>query len=323
MRVLRVCTLVLAVILACTSSPLLAQSPGGLASVMPFSWSPEDWAGSVPSVRPSVRVGYSKMGLNLNFPIPFDFGSLIRPIDLQILDANLWTGAVLLEVDVTSGVRLFFIGQGNSQRNATVIASPDPLFVPFDVEWTGSKVEWWAVEGGLTYSLLNDVNLLIGLRRDHLSIGLTDPRLGVFAIVPTTLDSYSGDIRTKMWIPYFGLELTGANYRVKLVGSPFPWVEARFPFSASDTPPLLLVNPKYALKKSGAFLELDFAYQVQPLSNVGFGIWGNLSWLRARGKGTGDLTTGGFVSGGPLAESATSTLTRYSAGGGLSAELTF
>ena len=202
-----------------------------------------------------MRVGYASMGLNLNFPIPLDPAAVTRPVDLRLLDARLWTGAVLCDVDVMSGVRLFFMGQGNAQRNVTAVTFPEPVFSTLPIEWTGSKVEWWALEGGLAYSLLNDVNLLVGLRWDHWSIGLTDPRTAGIAIVQPPLSGYSGDIRTKMWIPYFGLEFTGVNYQVRLVGSPFPWTEVRFPLRAGS----IFIGPtvsdvKYALKNSGAFL---------------------------------------------------------------------
>jgi hypothetical protein len=243
-------------------------------------------------------------------------------LDLQLQDAYVWTGAVLIDVDVTSGLRLFFIGQGNAQRNVTATTFPEPSVPGLPIDWTGSKLEWWAMEGGAAYNVVNGVGLLVGLRRDHWSLGLTDPRWRGIALVGTIWAAYSGDIQTKMWIPYFGLEFIGPNYQVRLIGSPFPWAEAKLPLSVR-VGAITFLNPKYALKKSGAFLELDFAYQVQPLSNVGFGIWGNLSWLRARGSGTGESTIAipGFSRTG--SSTATSTLTRYSAGGGLSAELTF
>jgi len=193
-------------------------------------------------LRPSVRVGYQWIGLNFNLPTPEALGFAdSAPIDIQLRDANVWVGSVGLEALLTSRLSLFVNGEANAKKNAGAVTSEDPLrdltgLAPY--RWDASGLEWWALEGGAAFEIFDGTTLFAGLRRDHLSFRMNNPRdalgnpinfvLSVPNIVLLT-ETNAADFQAKLWIPYLGLRMTGPNYRGSLIWSPFVSAAVRIP----------------------------------------------------------------------------------------------
>ena len=69
-------------------------------------------------ITPEVQIGYQKLGLNFNMPAPI--GSTL---DLQLRDANLWTGSLAAVVDSPFAWSFVLRAQANAKRNVTVFES--------------------------------------------------------------------------------------------------------------------------------------------------------------------------------------------------------
>jgi len=307
-------------------------------------------------LMPNVRVGYQKIGLNFNLPVPSGiafFGDNSAPIDLQLTDANVWVGAVSLEGRVSPRLSLFLNGEANAKRNSGAITNEEPLqhisgLVPS--QWTASQLEWWSIGVGGTYAISNDIAIVGGLRREHLSFGLTDPRdaagvpintqLSVPGIVLLTLEN-AADFQLKLWVPYVGIQFSGQSYRARLNWSPFLGASVKLPdqliqnifvFVAPGVTVLQDFEWKYSMNRTGTLLEGDFEYDLRFSANAAVKLWAKGSWLQVRGSGNLDQIVDQFIAigGVPIpipqasgSSSDTATLARYVTAAGLAAELAF
>jgi hypothetical protein len=309
-------------------------------------------------LTPNVRVGFQWMGLNFNLPtldaLQIGFTGA-APIDIQLKDARVWVGSVGLEAQLSPALSLFVNAEANAKRTASAVTSEDPLgnltgLVPN--RWDASHLEWWAVEGGVAYNIMNDVAVFAGLRRDHLSFGLDNPRdafgnpinssISVPGIVLIT-ETAAADFQLKLWVPYLGLRFVGANYRGSLSWSPFAnaavkvpdhFIDNIFVFPAPGVTVSTGFEWKYSMFRTGTQFAGDFDYDLRLTSNFSLKAWAKGSWLRVRGRGNLDELLNSFVSVGvqpPItisdslsgASSATATLTTYQLAMGLGAELNF
>ena len=166
------------------------------------------------------------------------------------------------------------------------------------------------------------MSFLAGLRRDHFSLGISEPRIDGFAIVRNVLFNYAGDLQVKLWIPYVGAVLGGPNYAGRLLLRPFPYGEIKMPVRVSFIPGDYN-DLKYCLKKGGWLIEGDFEYTIPMSRDVSIGIWANGNWLLIRGEGREKFVETGLASLGPFAQEATATYTRSMIGGGLSVRVGF
>lgn len=306
-------------------------------------------------MSPNVRVGFQWMGLNFNLPtldaLPIGFTGA-APIDIQLKDARVWVGSVGLEAQLSPPLSLFVIAEANAKRSAGAVTSEEPLGNVTGLapnRWDASNLEWWAVEGGVAYNIMNDVAIFAGLRRDHLSFGLDNPRdafgnpinftLNVPGIALLT-ETAAADFQLKLWVPYLGLRFAGANYRGSLSWSPFV-------NSAVKVPDHFIINEfifpvpvtasaavewKYSMFRVGTQIAGDFDYDLRLAQNFSLKAWAKGSWLRVRGRGNLDELFNEVISifGIPAfsdsisgASRATATLTTYQLAAGLGAELSF
>jgi hypothetical protein len=329
----------------------------------------QDWAmvpglGSInlgsATITPEIQVGYERLGLSFN--LPASTGSLAVSsvtLDLQLQDAYLWVGSVGAVAAFPSGLSLALKGQTNAKRDVTIYEPEEFYFIGEQgVFWTGSKLEWWAIEGRLTYRLTDGCSFLAGLRRDQLSVNLRDPRDGSgnplnfqdsgIEIVPLPppfpplvipyerQEAYSSDLVSKLWIPYVGLEMRGPGYKASLIASPFASVEMRVPagllFDLKVFPgPVEILtadNLRYRVMQPAAFLEGSFRYDLNVSPSLNLGLWCEASWMSLKGPGIWDRAFRGQVP--PLAPSFdhesqrnTASYRRQVAGGGLSAVWSF
>jgi hypothetical protein len=316
-------------------------------------------------ITPEVQVGYQKLGLNFNLPAT-TLSDSIPPfpstLDLQFRNADLWVGAVGLLIDCPHRLLSAEIkAQANAKKRIDVFEREEwVLGAEQGVTWTGSQLEWWAVEGRVLYKFKPDYSVLAGLRRDHLAVNLRDPRdaggnplsfadSGVVApgLTFTRNQSYYSDLSSKLWIPYLGLELLGPGYKATLIGSPFAATEIKVPaallfdlilrLQLGMLPPLFTElrdadSLLYRVKKPALFLEGSFQYDLNILPSLNVGLWCSGSWLQLRG--TGDWShrsrTQVIANGTPLPPTLDSqtqdnpaVYTRYFLGGGFSAEWSF
>lgn len=267
-------------------------------------------------LRAGVQVGYQTMGLNFDLPTPAVFGGNSGAGDLKLEDARMWLGAVELGAQVGFNLYFFVKGAANAGRNVEVITglsgvSAFSQFAP--LRWTGSRLEWWAVEGGAVYEFGNGVSVLAGLRRDHLSLKMEDPvdqfgrsvnfqyrftRLGARGIGG---ERAAGDLQTKLWLPYIGIRIDGENYRFSTIWSPFASAAVRVPqrlvlyeagvYTVPGLPAFsegTFYDFGYRVSKPATLLEGTFDCDVNLSGMFGLNLWLRGSWLEVRGRGSLD-----------------------------------
>jgi hypothetical protein len=310
-------------------------------------------------ITPSVQVGYQRISLNFTLPtvVPRIYPRA-GTLDLQFQDSNTWVGSVGIVADCPSGFSLAIKGQANARRNITV-AEPTELQLAGtgNVFWDGNHMEWWTLEGAVGYRVRDNWSFLVGLRREHLTVGLTNPRdsannpLNFFFFfsdpfgTETEILTQTSDFRLKLWIPYIGLKMEGPGYRASILYSPYVTADIRIPepvniaqlFTSVFGPPftgadLEGFDIRYKVLNLATFFEGDFEYDLAVGPNLSVGLWCSLSWLRLRGQGSLSiaLSEEAFADGVPFESSGDSVLgrgdatcTRGIVAGGFSATLSF
>jgi hypothetical protein len=332
-----------------TPSGPVIQAPSSFMSqpgLLPSGLQGRFTLGSI-EVRPGVRIGYQNIGLNFNLPGFSIIDNLQAPLDLSLKDANMWVGAVRLDVELWRRVFLYASGEGNARQNVTLYTYEEPtqasIFAPY--KWTGTQVEWWSIDTGIGFRFCPRGALLAGSRWDRLSLVPDDPTDAAGNPVNTTIPfcptcsrkerAYS-DIWAKTWIPYIGVEFSGQCFRSSLLWSPLGQAAIRVPlrFTRLITVPAFpfpsLANEEYAfkLRRPGGFLEWNFDYQGTLGRTLGLGVWFKGTWIKMVGDGemTQDfhfLNQLGIFPNLYAQQDVIGTYTRNIIAGGISASWTF
>jgi hypothetical protein len=252
-----------------------------------------------------VKAGYERLDFRFNVPIPevppFNGLEIIFPaaVDFKTKDANVWIGAVELELQMRETLGVFVNGEGAASRRVDVRDEQDPFQLP--VEWKGSELEWWSIEGGGFYYFRPGYALVGGLRRSRLSLKLQDPS-DVFGFYQGFLqvgynDRYTADLLTDMWIPYIGIRMNGDNYKAELLYSPLSFVDVTLPFRyrfdiAFPTfgGPFAFQQERYSMDKVGTFVEASLDYYLRSGANYTLSLWAKGTYMNIRGKGFEDST---------------------------------
>lgn len=303
---------------------VIASGPQANAQLLPhFSdFSNHSYQGL--KVIPSVKAGYQRMGINFNMPAVIPVGSLLigspfasnSTVDLVMRDVNLWVGAARIDVITSGALSMYLSAEGSLRKNIIVATNENPMAgnigVNQPVQWAGSQLEYWAIDGGIGLQL-RSAKILLGLRRDKLSVNLRDPfgYSNPFPPVPppavlglTVTGSY-GDFTQSLWIPYFGFEVVGANYRWNLIGTPFMAAEINVPLTAttnfmsggiffgqfSGYIQDRSVTWKYSITQPSVFVETNFDYDLRLASNFDLGGWFKATYMHVRGSGDLDAST--------------------------------
>lgn len=339
------CLLVVALILFALPAHSDAQSfPGGELLGSSFFPSPGCsfyFGGNTITSR--VKAGYERLDFRFNVPIPevppFFGLEIVFPhsVDFTTKDANVWIGAIELELQMGEAYGTFVKAEGAGSRRVDVRDEQDPFDVP--VEWKGSKLEWWSIEGGGFYNFRKDCAFVAALRRSRLALKLDDPsdQLGIYqGFLQTGFnDRYSADLLTNMWIPYIGIRVNGDNYRAELLYSPLSFVDVTLPFRyrfdlAVPTfgGPFAFQEERYSMDRIGTFLEASMDYYMNWRSSLTLGLWVKGTHMNIRGKGYEDSTrqsaqfpVPGF--GGSGSANACGSLNIRAIAGGISGLMTF
>jgi hypothetical protein len=252
--------------------------------------------------------GYQCMALNFNAPIPvttpfappFDVSS---PIDLKLEDANLWVGEAVVDLQYDNSWFIELKGSGTAVRNIEVTTRKNPA-LPFftseiePIEWTGSRLEWWNIEGNVGYRTAYDFSLFAGLKRDRLSLALNDPRVGGEAVnvfVPLAPGVYfiqedGGDFILKSWLPYLGVSLYSPSFMASFKWSPYAWGDLNLPIREN----LVFVaggvlaesiEYDYQVLDPGAMIEAEMEYFPKLPYNCDVSFWMKGQWYRIRSDG--------------------------------------
>ncbi len=310
----------LAFLICCS---LLTANAFGQSIPAPFSntWIP--WNNSQFSVTTSALIGVENFGINFNLPTSFS------ALDLSLRRSVLPLGRFGLLVNFGDRFTLFANAEGTLSKNVSFQTKDEPFGATID--WNGSRLRHGSLELGFLYDLSAynpyDLSVIGGLRWYKLSATFDGPSfnysaagskpLGPFSTLDyshSSSNGYDGDINVPIFIPYFGLQLSGANYRATFVGSPFASVQLKLPFdsyqsqslniSAGNTFPtcktrfwLLWVldyqrseseatQLSYQFDKSGIFLEGTFDYDMYKSSRFGLSFWSRGQFMSFRGNGT-------------------------------------
>ncbi len=313
--------------------PAIAQFLSANAAGEPFSYHGITF-------QPEAFAGYEKLSLNFNLP---------ATLDLQFQDAGLWVGGVGLQVDCPGRLGFAVKGWGNAKKNISVAAREEPYFSSFEtVMWTGSKLQWWTLEGSVHYRASAAWSVSAGLRRDHLSVNLTNPRSKFGAlnydevrVDPFGFNMYSlryrSDFSSKLWIPYIGLKLRGNKYKASFLVGPYASADTTAPagiLNKGRTESVFFsfdfsqnVTMKYRVHKPAVFLEGDFRYDCPLSGGVNLGLWFTGNYLNLRGDGAWDLSDSfqltsnvfpGFFESRSASRQDTASYTRSMVGGGVS-----
>ena len=240
------------------------------------------------------------MGVALNLPVPYsEIGWMLATtssLDLKLQDADVWTGGIRVDA---RGDRFsaFLTAEGNAHTNVRVDTSSEPFEAGYlPVEWRGSNLEWWAIEGGGGVRIRGNLSVVGGMKLEHLSLKLADPvdPLGEIRFYQAYYgDRYSGDFRTKLWIPYLGIQIEGLSYGAKLLFSPVSWADVRIPFRYLyvDVPHnpyfgVTFEDAQYRFKPNGLWLAGDLHYELRVRDALRCNIWFKGSWMKIRGQGT-------------------------------------
>jgi hypothetical protein len=249
--------------------------------------------------------GYQCMALNFNLPVYSDVARATIPIDLKLEDANSWIGNVRLNLDYNESWSFRLGLSGNATRNVQVFTRKSPA-IPFfptnpePIEWTGSRLEWWSADGCVQYRTPYQFSLMAGLKRDSLTFGLRDPRVGDEAVndavwlIPGVLfveQEDSGDMIMRSWIPYIGLSLESTNFLATFKWGPYSSTDVELPISENLLiifgPDLVTQNSifRYDVFDPGAMIEAEMEYFPKLPYNCDVSFWMKGQWYRIRSDG--------------------------------------
>jgi hypothetical protein len=246
----------------------------------------------------SAKAGYQQMAVNFSLPVPFSglFGVALATtstLDFKLEDGGMWIGGV--EADLRRGpISAFLDMEGNAGKNARVLTTSEPFWAgEFPVDWAGSRLEWWAIDGGAGVDTAG-FTVLGGLRVEKLSLQLLAPvdPTGIIRDYQATFgDHYTGDFSSKLWLPFVGVRYSGSNWHTTLRCSPFAWTDliipARYLWVANPSPSILFFEQaRYRFKHGGLWLDGAFDYDIHTTTNWRCSLWTRASWLKIRGNGS-------------------------------------
>ena len=186
---MRIASIIVVVLVVMASAPVATYAQGTasydphIGSVMVsslgfFESLPEFDLGKI-SLSARAIVGWKHIGLNYSLNAAHrNFGVLQEsPVEIAIRNTYVWSGQVDMGLRISRKLRLFGIAEGNAGSSIPVSTPIEPANAnPAEpAVWRGSRLEWWALDGGISYDFGRDFRIVAGLKHDHLQMELRDP----------------------------------------------------------------------------------------------------------------------------------------------------
>lgn len=183
-------------------------------------------------LNPFVQIGYLRNAVNMNVPInasldPFPLLPLphfqIGTTDIKLVDFNFWMGTVGLNAVISPTLTIFVSAGGFLPREFTEEGRTPISFGPLggapETTWTGSKLEFWTIQWGISYGFGGGSSFLAGMLWSHTSNVFGDPRNQSGPLPNQTLNQ---DFLLTNWAPFLGIQVMQEGlYRGALICSPF------------------------------------------------------------------------------------------------------
>jgi len=287
-------------------------------------------------------------------------------LELELEDAHFMIGSVGVDVEFSPTVSAFFNAEAAAPQNILVLTDQDTLggamlagpgtaYAVDPIRWKGTRLEYWSVDGGLTYRLGDLLSLVGGFKMEQLSLRLAEPRdaegrplsfymsYTVFFVTVDRTHEVGGDFRAKLWTPYIGLILDGANFHGTLLWSPLAYGTILAPLHATGAVGIRIGQPisgsldvgldwRFKALGMGTYLEARLEYENEVTRKFAIKLWGRGRLFSIGGPGSLD-TEADHVGTGFLAPFAYGVRPESGAGratyitsslaAGISAHLTF
>jgi hypothetical protein len=262
-----------------------------------------------------VRATGSTDHLWMHFDVPFhaanpQFGSELAlapaPLDFKPKRLDLFVGG--LETDLTyERFGVFLNGEAAIPKTVGVKTTAEPFWAGLKpVEWDGSNLLWYSIEGGLVYHFRPYLSFLGGFRWRHFSMDLENP------VDPTGIiqdfhqvfgDLYTSNMRTDFYIPYLGLRVKPFQnrwLRLTFLYSPIAFANVsqsfsyRFSQGLNGVGPYIYEHEHYSMNHFGNFLEGKIEGELTLPPGLGLALWVKADMTQVGGHASQDylLQTG-------------------------------
>jgi hypothetical protein len=265
-----------------------------------------------PTISVAAQIGYGYIGLNLSMQ-PAQAINDFTSADLNLAFKNVVVpmGSLQARAEASSGLFIALRLQGNAPRDMAIDTPEAPLgggpdFHPSTLtltwvnprKWDGANLQWWMLETSIGCRVSPHLSALAGLRRDKLSVVLTNPRdasglpLNLDFSVPASgfflTRTMHADFSSEFWIPYLGVEIASPRYRASLLWGPYAWTDMSLPYRYRLDPyGGLRIEFDYESKdvKTANLLECNFEYDFNVSSRVACRLWTTGNWMQLSWKG--------------------------------------
>ena len=237
---------------------------------------------------------YGETGIqhtDLHFNAPFVAGIVPQnlfvssPLNLELHNADAWYGGIGTEFKI-GRFSAFAEGKTTMPRQTSVGTDAEPFWGGMNpVIWNGNRLNWWAVNGGAGVDITSHFTIQAGLKFERLSLGLSNPMdsQGQIALFHDQFgDTYSGDLVSKLLIPWVGVRAQAAGLSGSLRFSPFAHVDLQIPFSYTtvlSATQVVVENENYSFEQNGMWLEANLAYDLYKGPSWTCSLWAQASWL--------------------------------------------
>lgn len=286
-------------------------------------------------VAPYIRVGYQRMGVNLNVPI-----GGIRPdwftmndMDVKLDRQEFLIGTLGLNTLLRQRFGFFAEASASAQRAGSVttvftnLAVPAIPTNPTGWSWPSQQVQWLELNFGGSFRLLDSGTLLLGYKFDRLTQVLTDPP-NAYVLPTATAHNNFGDLDIRTYSPYVGLRFDDKFVRIDLIWSPFlTSYNAQMPLRITLAVPgeVAALEGRYGLSGGGGnLLEAYGEGKFNIFDLLAAKLWLKASWLKCQGNGNRDFVGNDIPFGSwSNSDSANGSLTAYLWAFGLAGEIKF
>lgn len=273
------------------------------------------------------QVGYQLNAVNMGIPVNVEFDPIpndpiahlaIGTSDVSLKNFNFWTGTIGLNAIISRDLTIFGSAGGFLPGSFREVGKLPFSLGPFgfapEIDFTGSNLECWTIQCGVSLGNWGGGSLLLGSLWQYTSMRYDDMTILGRPGNPTATQ----DFLMKNWAPFIGLQYMEAGLcRAAVIYSPLMTSSGRLD-CRTITP--IMSDLSYNLNQPGYLVSATGEYFLPMKSPASLSLWfiGAMSSL----KGNSDV---GFVAGNITRTGVVSdlTMTQYSLGGGLNAAITF